>query len=285
MIAPTDVGPWSRHASQWARVGPPLRPSLEDVAVAIAELARWRETTGRDDPTLLLMGVTPELCALPRGPGSRLVAVDRSLPMIRGVWPGPLQPGDRALCGAWDHFPLASASIDLALADGCLTNLTYPEGHAEVFAEVLRLLRPGGGWVTRAFVQAEEPEAVQRVLSDLGAGRAGGFHAFKWRLAMALQEDAETGVPVSSVHDALLAVETDLDALAARCGWRPEEVRTIEAYKGISARYTFPTAARLRALLETVGFTVHDIVRPSYELGQCCPIFVLRARDGTGLGA
>jgi SAM-dependent methyltransferase len=249
--------------------------------MASAELARWRETTGRDDPTLLLMGVTPELCTLPRDSGSRLLAVDRSLEMIRSVWPGPLQPGDRALCGAWNHLPLASASIDLALADGCLTNLSFPQGHAEVFAEVLRLLAPGGRWVTRAFVQAEEPETVERVLSDLGAGRVGGFHAFKWRLAMALQKDVETGVPVSSVHDALLAAEPDLDALATRCGWRPEEVRTIEAYAGIATRYAFPTTSQLRTLLESVGFTVHDVVRPSYELGRRCPVFVLQTGDGS----
>ena len=84
----TARGPWSRHALQWSRVGPPLRPSPQDVAVASAAVDGWRAATGRDDPTLLLLGVTPELCALPLGPRSRVLAVDRSLEMIRGVWPG-----------------------------------------------------------------------------------------------------------------------------------------------------------------------------------------------------
>lgn len=250
-----------------------------------AELARWRNATGRDDPTLLLMGVTPEICSLPRDPRSRLVALDRSFAMIRGVWPGPIQPGDRALCGEWDRAPLASASIDLALADGCLTNLSFPEGHAAAFAEVLRVLRPGGRWITRTFVQAEAPEALEEVLSDLADGRAGSFHAFKWRLAMALQQDPEDGVEVSSVYDALIAVAPDLDALAARCGWRPEEVRTIEAYAGLDARYAYPMRSQLRALLEDTGFTVLDTVFPSYELGSRCPLFVLSARDGESGGA
>lgn len=246
------------------------------------EIVRWCDASGRDDPTILLMGVTPELCRLPLGSRSRLVALDRGLAMIRTVWPGPLRPRDGAVCGDWACAPVASESVDFALADGCMTNLSFPAAHADFFSEVLRVLQPGGRWVVRAFVQGETRETVQEVLGDLADGRAGGFHAFKWRLAMALQEVTEAGVELASVYAALVAAAPDFDALADRCGWRTEEVRTIEAYAGLPTRYVYPTKSQLTALLKEVGFTILDTVIPSYELGCRCPTFILaRAAEET----
>lgn len=50
-------GPWRKHA-------------LQHIVDA------WRATTGRDDPSVLLLGVTPELCALPTGARSRRLPLD-----------------------------------------------------------------------------------------------------------------------------------------------------------------------------------------------------------------
>jgi hypothetical protein len=95
-----------------------------------AALDAWRRESPAGDPTLLLLGVTPELCALSTGDGSRMIAVDRSSDMIRAVWPGRLRSRDEVLCGDWRRLPLRPASVDVVLADGCLTNLTYPTGYA-----------------------------------------------------------------------------------------------------------------------------------------------------------
>jgi hypothetical protein len=100
--------------------------------VAREALADWRAAIGRDDPTLLLLGVTPELCALATGRRSRVVAVDPSVDMIRSVWPGRLRPRDEALCADWLRLPLAGESVDLVLSDGCLSTLPYPRGYADV---------------------------------------------------------------------------------------------------------------------------------------------------------
>lgn len=268
-------GPWRKHALQWSRVGPPLRPSPEDVAVAVDAVDAWRETTGRDDPSLLLLGVTPELCALPTGTRSRVVAVDRSLDMIRCVWPGRLRPADEALCGDWLRLPIESRSVDLVLSDGCLSTLPYPGGYADVCAELLRVLRGAGRCVARCFVLPGKPERVEDVLADLRAGRTGGFHAFKWRLVMALQPDPETGVVLADVWDALHAAEDDLDSLALRCGWPLEAVRTMEAYRGVTARYSFPALPELRELFLDAGFSLADVFHPTYELGDRCPTLLL----------
>ncbi|MGH7565481.1 MAG: methyltransferase domain-containing protein [Gemmatimonadota bacterium] len=276
MSAPS---PWGRHARQWSRVGPPLRPSSEDVAVARSALDGWRGTTGRDDPTLLLMGVTPELCSLRSGERSRVIAVDRSTDMIHSVWPGRLRPKDEVLCADWRRLPIENESIDVVLSDGCLSTLSYPSGYVEVCAELLRVLRDGGRCVARCFVQSEQPELPADVLADLADGRIGGFHAFKWRLAMALQPGAETGVVLAYVWEALHEVERDLDTLSQRCGWSVEEVRTIDAYRGVEARYSFPSLGSLCGLFADAGFSVIEVSHPSYELGDRCPTVVLSPRE------
>ncbi len=276
MSAPT---PWARHARQWSRVGPPLRPSPEDLAVAEAELRAWSATTGRLDPTVLVLGVTPELCSLATLDPVRVIAIDRSLDMIRAVWPGPLRRGDLALCGDWRRLPLAESSVDLVLADGCLSTLPFPAGYMEVCAELRRVLAANGRCVLRCFVQAETPEPLELVLEDLASGGVGGFHAFKWRLAMALQPNAERGVVLADVWGALQEMEPDLAALSRRIGWPIEVVRTIDAYRGISARYWFPSPDALRDLISTAGFTILDLVHPAYELGERCPTLILADID------
>lgn len=275
-------GPWERHARQWSRIGPPLRPSPEDVAVARQALDTWRSTRGEEDPTLLLLGVTPELCSLPTGERSRLIAIDRSIDMIRSVWPGRLRSGDEAICAGWRWLPLRQDSVDVILSDGCLSTLPYPAGYVDVCAELLRVLRDGGRCVARCFVQSEKPERVADVFADLAAGRVGGFHAFKWRLAMALQPDAETGVVLADVWNALYEAESDLDALSRRCGWPVEEVRTIDAYRGAEARYSFPALGDLCEVFSDAGFSVLQVSRHSYELGDRCPSLVLAVRESSG---
>lgn len=271
--------PWERHSRQWSLVGPPLRPEAQDVAFAEAAVEAWRRDTGRDDPTLLLMGVTPELCALSTGERSRVVAADRSLDMIRAVWPGRLRSRDRVLCGDWRSLPLGAASIDIVLADGCLTNIPFPNGYREVSGEIRRVMRAHGRWIARAFVQAEGRETVAAVLADTADGRAGGFHAWKWRLAMALQPDAESGVRVAEVWDALHRTHGDIEGLARTCRWPVEVVRTIDAYRGVETRYSFPTLAALKDLFLDEGFAVRDVSTPTYELGDRCPTLHLSLRS------
>ena len=271
--------PWERHARQWSLVGPPLRPEAQDVTFARAAVDAWRRDTGRDDPTLLLMGVTPELCALPTGERSRVIAADRSLDMIRAVWPGRLRPRDRVLCGDWRSLPLGAASIDIVLADGCLTNVPFPDGYRGVCDEIRRVMRAHGRWIARVFVQAERRETVAAVLADTDDGRAGGFHAWKWRLAMALQPDAETGVRVAEVWDALHRTHGDIEELARTCRWPVDVVRTIDAYRGVETRYSFPTLAALSDLFLDEGFSVRDVSTPSYELGDRCPTLHLSLRS------
>jgi hypothetical protein len=251
------------------------------VRTTAAAIDEWRRRAGGGDPTILLLGVTPELCGID-APVGRVIATDRSLDMIRGVWPGRVRTRDAALAADWRALPIAAGSIDVALADGCLTNLPFPSGYAAVGSELRRTLAEGGLWIVRCFVQTQSPESVADVLSDLSTGRVGGFHAFKWRLAMALQADPRAGVVLGDVWNALSAAEPDLDALAGRCGWTIESVRTIDAYRGLATRYSFPSLAEMRAAIADAGFSILDVVTPGYELGDRCPTIVAAPARSVG---
>jgi hypothetical protein len=129
----------------------------------------------------------------------------------------------------------------------------------------------------RCFVQLDEKETTDEVFADLSRGGIGNFHVLKWRLAMALQADAETGVPVASVRRAVYAVWDDPAYLAERFAWPLAHVQTIDAYRDVSTRYTFPTFAQVRDLVTAGGFSIVEVSTPSYELGERCPILTLAA--------
>jgi SAM-dependent methyltransferase len=285
--APSSSAPsvvWKRHARQWSYVGPPLRPASEDDALVHAAIVRWLRETDRSDATALVLGVTPELCRATLDANSRVIAVDNSYDMIRAIWPGRIRARDEAVCADWRRMPFDASSVDLAFADGTFSILQYPAGYEVLCDELRRLLRPGGPCVVRCFAQVEKRETLEDVFADLSAGRVGNFHILKWRLAMALQPSAEAGVSVGSVWSALNDAWPDLDRLAEHTGWPVEQVRTIEVYRGVETRYTFPTLEEYCRVFASAGWRVVDVAVPSYELGERCPTLVIEPLDGEAHG-
>jgi len=266
---------WQKHAHQWSFVRPPLRPSAEDIDMVGAAVAEWTGINGQVNPSVLVLGVTPELCRLPLNSGSRIIAADNSADMIRALWPGSIRPRDEAICSDWRSLPLAANSIHLVLGDGTFSMLPYPAGYAALCAELRRVLRSQGRCVIRCFTQLEKRETLEEVLADLDRGRIGNFHILKWRLAMAWQSDADAGVSVGEVWNIFHETWKDFDALAKRYAWPIEELRTIEVYRGMSTRYTFPTLAQYHDFFPTHGFHVIKTIFPAYELGGRCPTLVL----------
>jgi hypothetical protein len=59
-------------------------------------------------------------------------------------------------------------------------------------------------------------------------------------------------------------------------------VRTIEAYRGLATRYSFPSLAELRAVIAEAGFSILEVVTPGYELGDRCPTIVAAAARDRG---
>jgi hypothetical protein len=264
---------WNQHARQWSLIGPPLRPAPEDIRLLEQTVADWCAHSAVSAPRALLCGVTPEVAAMRWPVGTWLTAVDRSRPMIAGVWPAGKAPG-AAVCGDWLGLPLRAASQHLLIGDGCFSLLVGQARYAAFAAELHRVAAAGGLLAMRYFLRPERAESVGRVIDDLQQRRIGNFHVFKWRLAMALHGTLEEGVRLGDVWDAWHAAVPDPAQLAAHLGWPPAVVNTIHNYRGVDTRYSFPTLAEARAL--TGGFRVIATHVPAYELGERCPTLILQ---------
>lgn len=79
---------WNTFAQIYRDLAPPLKPSLEDVTVIENALVQRRAQSSRKNLNALMCGVTPALAELTLPTGAQLVAVERSEPMIGGIWPG-----------------------------------------------------------------------------------------------------------------------------------------------------------------------------------------------------
>ncbi len=267
---------WARHAAQWRHVGPPLRPAGEDIAVAGGLVAQAADALGLATPNALVLGVTPELVGMNWPAGTRLTAIDRCPGMIGALLPDHSAPA--GICGNWLKLPFADDSIDLVVGDGCLTVLESASDHRRFASELARVLSPAGRLVLRLFVRPDCAETPEQVVADLGAGRIGNFHVFKWRLAMALVDERSGEVSVAEIWRAWKDLGKAPAEVAAETGWSPEEIETIEAYRHATARYTFPRLDQARSALST-GFDELACRTPAYELGERCPTMLLALKS------
>ncbi len=267
---------WPLHAAQWARIGPPLRPCADDVAIVEREVAAWAAVRGRA-PRALLLGVTPELATMAWPAGTTLDAIDRSAAMVGAVFPTTgTPPAARARVGEWLALPHDAGGLDVVVGDGCLCCLPFPAGVAALASELGRVLAADGLAVLRLFAAPANAERLDDVAAAMWAGELASFHALKWRIAMAIQPP-DRNVRVSDILAAFDAIAPDRAALADRTGWPLDTIGTIDAYRGSPAVYAFPTVAeQLEALAVTLAsVTTHT---PTYELGDRCPTIVLRPR-------
>ena len=155
--------------------------------------------------------------------------------------------------------------------------MDYPEGYLALTASAHRVLKDQGILIMRFFVQPKECEKLQDVFRDLNAGRIGNFHVFKWRLAMALQENTRCGVRMDDIWRAWKGAGIDKDSLMLMMGWREDVINTIAQYYGKDTRLSFPA-------LEEVQTTFSDYFEeiamyiPRYELGERCPTLIFLKR-------
>ena len=263
-------GHWAEIARRWSVVGPPLRPSADDLVVLADVVA------GGDAPRALILGVTPELYRLPWPGGADVVAVDHTPAMIETLWPGP---SSAVICADWTDLPLEPRSRDVVLGDGVFHLLAHPEGQAGLVANLARVVGPGGVVALRLFVPlaAADRETAESVLDELLAGRIANLNLLKLRLGMALQPDAEVGVGVASVYATVRQAAPDLSVLAATLGWDLDHLLAIESYRESSTRYWFVTVDQVRDLFAG-AFDLETVHVPSYDLGERCPTVVLRRR-------
>ena len=124
-------------------------PDYDDAAVLQHEIGRRmleRLDYVRLEPRVILdigcgTGLTTE-GLMKRYPAAQVLALDFALPMLeRTRRRGRLLRRPRCLCGDLDFLPLADQSVDLVFSNASLQWSTRP---AQAFADIARVLRPGG---------------------------------------------------------------------------------------------------------------------------------------------
>ena len=274
---------WDDIASNWDDWGPPLRPSAEDLRIMRAAVVRWHAdgpVRGDDGAPrqvrVFLCGVTPEIAAMDWPFPIDLVGMDQAESMVRIVWPGDVPGVRRAMVGNWLESGLEPHSRDVVIGDGGVVFFDYPQGQRTLTAALHRLLKAGGLLVYRDFAGPRRRETLAEVFDAMRAGRISSFHAFKWRVAMAIQPDSRRGVRQDDVWRACMEAAIE-PAKLPQPGWSPRAIDTIRFYRGKESRLYFPTVDEFRDLLAE-RFEDVQVVIPSYELGERCPILAGRAR-------
>ena len=219
---------------------------------------------GASGPCLLL-GVTPELAVI-RHP---LVAIDWSAEMIAQVWPGN-EAGRTVVRADWLDMPFAPGSFAAALGDGVVNMLPWPDSYYALAARLKEAVRPGGRIVLRCFTAPETPDALGALASELLNGSSSGFHAFKWRLAMASAQ----GKPNLTMRHAWVAFERhfpDRERLSAATGWSLATIAEIDDYRASPMQKSFPTSTQLLQAFPGARLTHSG----EYELSERCPLLVI----------
>lgn len=271
--------PWAVLAEQWSRLGPPLRPCLEDMhRLQQAWLDSLQEGPPRRRLDVLLLGVTPEIAAFRWSDDFHLTALDASGMMIRAVWPGDA-PGRRAVLGDWLAMPFPDASFDLVLCDCGLVAVAEIHRFAKLGLELRRVLRPGGRVAMRHFSRPARPGSTAEIFQAVESGTVRDFNELKLRLLMSLHADrVEEGVGLGETWECFERLFPDRAALAAKLGCPSPVVGTIDAYRGRETRYTFPTVAEVAAAFG--GFSLRLGPAGTYAFAECCPVFSLTPRHG-----
>jgi hypothetical protein len=247
-------------------------PLLEPPQAVTPDLARRfaAALAGRDERVLLL-GVTPALAGI----GRELVAVDWSPNMIAKVWPG--DDAHRWVVEAdWRSMRPGAAAFTAAIGDGSLNCTAYPHDYAAVFARLAALLGQQGRIALRFFVTPDHCESVDALAAATLSGRIESVHALKWRLAMAAcAERGIVNIPVVEILALFNRLFPDREALGRATGWTPEEIATLDFYRGTADVLSFPTMAQIRVTVPA-GFSEPLLLSSGdYPLAERCPLVVM----------
>jgi hypothetical protein len=240
-------GTWNDAAPRYHDYGPPLKTSPEDILLYREALAQWHAGNSVARPSVFLCGVTPDIVFMDWPFPYELVGMDQAEGMVRHVWPGDVVGLRRGVVGDWLRNGLEDGTQDVVIGDGGFGFFSFPDAQRALLKVLCRLLRPGGLFIHRFFTQSEKRESIDEVLTTARAGGIGSFHAFKWRLAMAMQPDGTTGARQRDIWEAWTGMGID-PARMPQPGWSAGAVRTIDLYKGKEACLYFPTLGELRTL-------------------------------------
>jgi hypothetical protein len=255
---------WQAIYRQGPRIGPPLVVDDEVAAAYQAAIAGHRGSG-------LLLGATPRLADFT----DDVTAVERNRGVIEARWPGDT-PHRRAVLDNWHSMRFPAACFGVAIGDGSLNVLSFPDEIRTILGRVAEFLRPGAPVAIRAYLRPEDCEPVAAVFAAVRAREIRAFSAFKWRLAMAMcHETGKADIAVADIHRRFVETVADRAAFALETGIAPEEIAAIDVYGESREVYSFPTPSGLVSAIPPALRFIRYAPSGSYELAGRCPIAVL----------
>lgn len=259
----TDL--WAEQAKRWKYVGKPLRPSQADVdhvTECYWDMYRHNNTQNLKG---ILLGVTPELAAAKIG--CNLIAVDSEQAMIDLVWIGDTDR-KKAIVGNWFTLTDYTEPVDWAMGDGCINALEYSD-YRKLFYSISNVLKSGGQFSLRFFQRPALSDSLFNVLRS--PENCGNFHIFKWHIVMAMQSKLSAGVRLSDVWETFNHEYPDQNVLAAMTGWDINEINTINNYKDVNAKYSFPRVMEVVNIAKDFKLDLIKTTYQQYKLSERCP--------------
>lgn len=275
-IAPPSDDVWAGIARGYAEFASPLVPCREDIGIYEKIAASHAIDVNRDGLDVLMLGVTPGIATMNWPECSRVLAVEISPDVIRALWPGNIRGAREVCCASWFDIPLELDSLDMIVGDGSLNACRYPDEVRTLGRSLSAALRTGGLLVARVYVRPNVLESIESVFDALLRPSGLKVDAFKMRLWLAMQRSALDGVAVRDAARILQAFGVDGRVMRQRLGWREPAIEPFERWRTSDAVYSFPSLDELRIALRE-HFEVISVTFPTYELGHCCPVVVMRS--------
>lgn len=273
----TENNVWEKVSKNWDRITPPFRPHEQDVTF-MAEVLK-SEDVSFEANRILLLGVTPELATLEIPEDCEMIAVDNNEAMIENVWPKMPDPNKKVIFGDWLDMPFEPNSCDIILGDGVFAPMRYPDQARQLLRTVRDLLHPEGLFIFRIFLNNEEPENPGSVLDAVLNGEIKTEWPFKFRLMRSVQTDTSKGSALNNVWKFLTNEGPGFESLTEKTGWPIQTFQSFQLYEGSDVVITYPKLSEIRELFKDENFEEVKCFTPTYELGEYCRTFVLRAID------
>lgn len=265
---------WSGQANHWEFVGSPQRPCANDIQL-FTEIIHAHASHLPHPLSAGLMGVTPELVKLNWPKNTQLTAFDINQKMIDQLWTGNQTIAASVQLADWRALPIPTASLDLVIGDGVFTATGSLGITQAIFAELTRVLRPQGIFITRCFLRPAQQEPLDKIVEDAAQGQIDTFGTLKWRLAMALAHTETACATPLEVLDTFNRLFPNRAVLAKQLDCRLEEINTIDAYADFATRLLFQTRHEFMDAIATRFQLIHA-QEPDYALGDRCPIMVFK---------
>ena len=133
----------------------------------------------------------------------------------------------------------------------------------------------------RLFARPEKRDSLASIFADLRGGRLANVDVFRWRLAMAMHGDLESGTRLADVWEVWHENVPEPGELMKALGWGLDAARVLDGYRGLETRISFPTVAEVREIFAD-GFEEVACHVPAYEDGDRYPTMVFRSRPRPG---